>query len=305
MARYIYHKQKFSDKIGVGLVRFAFRFKAARERYNFKFKYIFTNTLSENYSYGRKFDYRFIDINGTKTEVITYKESNPEYAIIQLHGGAYVSGYNDSYRRIAKKYLLINQKLSVYSLCYSLAPEHPFPKALEESIDLYLYLLSKGFDNNHIFVVGDSAGGGLTLSLALALKDKGIDLPKALVTMSAWTDLADEGESYEKNKLKDPFFGKGTLPLDKKAYAKDNDLHHPYISPKYGNYEEFTDTLMFVGSHEIIESDTMDLGAKINNAIVHNFEGMFHVFPFGLNKMASSKKAWKIVYEFVNKQIRS
>jgi len=305
MARYIYHKQKFSDKFGVGLVRFAFRFKAAKERYNFKFKYFFTNNLSKNYNYGKKINYKFIDIKGTKTEVIIREDKESEYALIQLHGGAFVSGYNDTYRKIAKKYFDINEKLSIYSLCYSLAPEHPFPKALNEAIDLYNYLLNNGFDNNHIFVAGDSAGGGLALALVLALKDKKIPLPKALVTMSAWTDLAAEGESHEKNKFKDPFFGKGTLPLDKEAYSGENDLHLPYISPKYGNFEVFPDTLMFVGSHEIIESDTMDVGAKINNATVHNFEGMFHVFPFGLNKMASSRESWKIIYEFINKQIRS
>ncbi|MGD9762057.1 MAG: alpha/beta hydrolase fold domain-containing protein [Candidatus Izemoplasmatales bacterium] len=303
MARYIFHKQKLSDKFGVGLVKFAFKFKAARERYNFKFKFAFTNTLSKKYSYGKSITYDIIDINGTKTETIYYLNQESKYALIQLHGGAYVSGYNDSYRKTAKKYLKSNKNLRIYSLCYSLAPKHPFPKALEEAIDLYNYLLDNGYKSQNIIIAGDSAGGGLTLALGLALKDKKIPLPKAMITMSAWTDFAAEGMSYEKNKLNDTFFGIGTSPLPKKDYAGDMDFRYPYISPKYGDYTDFSDLLMFVGGHELIESDTLDLAEKVENAIVHDYDGMFHVFPLGFNKMASSRSAWRIINEFINNQI--
>ncbi|MFA7075313.1 MAG: alpha/beta hydrolase [Candidatus Izemoplasmatales bacterium] len=305
MAQYFFHKQKLSDRFGVSLVRFAFKFKAARERYNFKFKFAFTNTLSKKYSYGRKIDYKFIDIDGTKTETIFFKNEKSKYAIIQLHGGAYVYGYNDSYRKTAKRYLKTNRQIQVYSLCYSLAPEHPFPKALEEAIDLYKYLLNEGYSSDQIIIAGDSAGGGLALALGLAIKDRSISMPKAIITMSAWTDFLADGESYEKNKEKDPFFGKGTTPLPKEAYASKQDFRNPYVSPKYGDYSSFSDLLMFVGSHELIESDTLDLANKIENAEIHNYEGMFHVFPLGFNKMASSRSAWRVIDEFINKQIRS
>ena len=304
MVRYVFHKQRFSDKFGVSLVRFAFKFKAAKERYNFKFKFAFTNTLSEHFSYGNKIDYEVIEINGTKTETINFKDEEVKYALIQLHGGAYVSGYNDTYRKVAKKYLKTNRNLKVFSLRYSLAPKYPFPKALEESVELYQYLLNQGFKPQNIIIAGDSAGGGLSLALGLKLKDKSIPLPKAMITMSPWTDLADEGESHQKNKDKDPFFGKGTIPLDKFAYTGDYDLKNPYISPKYGEYNDFSDLLMFVGSHEMIESDTLDLQDKIENAVIHEFEGMFHVFPLGFNKMASSREAWRLIKEFINKQMR-
>lgn len=305
MTNYYFHKQKCSDKFGVGLVRFAFRFKAARERYNFKFKMAFTNKLSKRYSYGKKIDYNIIKVNDVMVEVIKYKESSPTHALIQLHGGAYVSGYNDTYRKVARKYLETNSSLQIFSLRYSLAPKHPFPKALEESVDLYKHLLSRGFKPEQIIVAGDSAGGGLALALGLALKQENIKLPKAMITMSAWTDLAAEGESYEKNCEVDPFFGKGTVPLDKKAYAGDHDLHNPLISPKYGDFTGFSDLLMFVGSHELIESDTLGLRDKLENATIHNFEGMFHVFPLGFRKMASSREAWRLIRTFIEEQIRS
>lgn len=305
MARYIYHKQRLSDKFGVSIVKFGFKFKAAKERYNFKFKYFFTNNLSNNYSYGSKIEFNQIEIDGIKTETINFKGKKPEYALIQLHGGAYVSGYNDTYRTVAKKYLNSSNGLKIFSLIYSLAPKNPFPEALNESIALYKYVLSNGFKPENIIIAGDSAGGGLALATALALKDDNIPLPKALITMSPWTDLAAEGTSYKRNVKKDPFFGKGTIPLDKEAYAKGNDLRNPYISPKYGDYENFCDLLMFVGGHELIESDTMDLAEKVENAVVHNFEGMFHVFPLGFNKMASSRMAWRIIKDFINKELES
>lgn len=305
MANYYFHKQKCSDKFGVSLVRFAFRFKAARERYNFKFKMAFTNKLSKHYSYGKFIDYEKIKVKDCLVETISYKNAKPSHALIQLHGGAYVSGFNDTYRKVAKEYLETNRNLKVYSLLYSLAPKHPFPKALEEAVELYQYLLDSGFSSQQILVAGDSAGGGLALALGQILKERNMPLPKAMITMSAWTDLAAEGESYQKNCEVDPFFGKGTVPLDKKAYTQDYDLHNPKISPKYGDYIDFSDLLMFVGSHELIESDTLDLGLKIENATIHNFEGMFHVFPLGFNKMASSRKAWKLIKTYIEEQIRS
>ena len=305
MADFIFHKQKLSDKLGVGLVKFAFNFKAAKERYNFRFKFAFTNKLSENYSYGRKIHYEFLNIEGTMTETIYFVDQDSDYALIQLHGGAYVSGYNDSYRKTAKKYLLSHKNLKVFSLCYSLAPKHPFPKALEEAVNLYEYLLDDGFPPENILVAGDSAGGGLSLALGLALKDRSLPLPKAIITMSAWTDFAAEGKSYQINKDKDPFFGSGTIPLPKKSYSGDYDYRHPYISPKYGDFNNFCDLLMFVGSHELIESDTLDLAEKVDNTIVHDFEGMFHVFPLGFNKMASSRAAWRLIYEKKKKKLGS
>ncbi len=305
MASYFFHKQKCSDKFGVGLVRFAFKFKAARERYNFKFKMAFTNNLSKNYSYNKRIDYNIIKVNDVLVEVIHYKKTTPTHALIQLHGGAYVSGYNDTYRKVARKYLETNSSLQIFSLRYSLAPKYPFPKALEEAIDLYKHLLKTGYKPEQIIVAGDSAGGGLALALGLALKQNKFELPKAMITMSAWTDLAGEGDSYQRNCEVDPFFGKGTVPLDKKAYAGDHDYHNPLISPKYGDFSGFSNLLMFVGSHELIESDTLDFRTKIDNATIHNFEGMFHVFPLGFRKMASSREAWRLIRTFIEEQMRS
>jgi epsilon-lactone hydrolase len=174
-------------------------------------------------------------------------------------------------------------------------PKHPFPKALEEAVELYQYLLDSRFSSQQILVAGESVSGGLALASGQICKERNMPLPKAMTTTSVLTDLAAEGESYQKNCEVVPFFGKGTVSLDKKAYTQDYDLHNPKISPKYGDYKDFSDLLMFVGSNELIESDTLDLGLKIENATIHNFEGIFHIFPLGFNKMVSSRKAGKLI----------
>ncbi|MCK5731942.1 MAG: alpha/beta hydrolase fold domain-containing protein, partial [Tenericutes bacterium] len=193
--------------------------------------------------------------------------------------------------------------LKVVSPIYSLAPEKPFPNAFNEVITLYKHLLKQGYKSENIIIAGDSAGGGLAIAVSHYLRDNAIPLPKALITMSAWTNLAMNGESHESNKYIDPMFGVGSEPLDINAYVREHDVLNPYISPLYGNYDQFTDMLMFVGGAEIILSDTLDVAeeAKANNEVfVHNFLGMFHVFPFGYRKMASSKKAWEIIQNYIN-----
>ncbi len=301
------HRQKLSDKFGVSIMTFASKLNVVKERKNVKFKLLFTNALSENYRFPADIKEATLDLDGLTVECIEYKKSAPKYALIHLHGGAYVLDYNDTYRKVAKKYLSLKPDLKVFSPIYSLAPRKPFPNALNEVVRLYQYILSQGYEAQNIVITGDSAGGGLAIATTLYLRDHQIPLPKALITMSAWTNLAMDGKSHIENRTLDPLFGEGTIPLNVKAYTKDFDLRDPYISPKYGDYSVFTDMLMFVGGDELIESDTLDVAEKAkenNEVIVHDFEGMFHVFPLGFNLMASSREAWNIIEEYLNKKLR-
>lgn len=301
------HRQKISDKFGVSIMTFASKLNVVKERKDVKFKMLFTNTLSENYRFPPQIVEETLDLEGLKVECIEYKKSTPLYALIHLHGGAYVLDYNDTYRKVAKKYLSLKSDLKVFSPIYSLAPRKPFPNALNEVVRLYQYILAQGYDANHIVIAGDSAGGGLAIATTLYLRDHQIPLPKALITMSAWTNLAMNGKSHKENREIDPLFGEGSKPLNVKAYTKNFDVEDPYISPRYGDYSVFTDMLMFVGGDELIESDTLDVAEKAkenNEVIVHDFEGMFHVFPLGFNLMASSREAWKIIEEYLNKKLR-
>ncbi|XFA98791.1 alpha/beta hydrolase fold domain-containing protein [Candidatus Izemoplasma sp. B36] len=307
MLVYKAHKQKSSDRFAVKLMTQAQKLDSVKNRDDVNFKFVYSSILSENYAYPKNILYEKVEVAGITVEGISRKKEEIKYAIIQLHGGAYVFNYNDAYRKNALEYLKCINNVKIFSPIYSLAPEKPYPHALNESIEVYKHVLKEGFKPNNIMIAGDSAGGGLAIALTLYLRDHNIPLPKALITMSAWTNLAMNGKSHTKNRLVDPMFGEGTKPLDVKAYVGENDVKNPYISPRYGDFTRFTDMLMFVGGNEIILSDTTDVAnlAKANNEIfVHNFLGMFHVFPFGYKKMASSRKAWKIIKEYINNKFK-
>ena len=299
MGKYFFHKHKFNDLFGIFLVKLGLKIKNILYKTNID-NYFFEK-LSDNYRYPKTIDFKKQSINNLLVETINYKEYKNKYCLIQLHGGAYIYGFNDNYRRMAKRYLETNKELKVYSPYYSLAPKHPFPKALNEVTILYENLLKKYLPEN-IIIAGDSAGGGLALALGYEIYDRKLPSPKAIITMSAWTDFAAEGISYDINKYKDIFFGVGKIKLNKSAYCVNHSLKNEKISPKYGNYKKLPKLLMFVGGHELIESDTLDIGLEHEKAIVHVFSKMFHVFPMGFNYMSASKKAWEIIDEFINKQ---
>ena len=196
-------------------------------------------------------------------------------------------------------------KRAVLSVDYRVAPENPYPAALEDACAAYEWLLEMGCASDKIIVAGDSAGGGLALALCLYLKDKKKPLPKKLVLMSPWTDLAATGDSYETNFEKDPLFGNTTdSMIYNNAYYGDNDSKLPYISPLYGDYEGLPPMLFQVGGAEMLLSDSVRAAkkAKAAGCEVHLtvYDEMFHVFQLGMKMMKESRNAWKEIEEFLN-----
>ncbi|MGM0495742.1 MAG: alpha/beta hydrolase [Bacillota bacterium] len=299
MGKYYFHKHKIDDLFGISLVKLGLKIKHFLSKKNIDND--FYEKLSKNYRYPKNIDFNQEYLDKLLVETINYKDYDTKYCLIQLHGGAYIYEFNDNYRRMAKRYLKTNKHLKIYSPYYSLAPNHPFPQALNEVCMLYENLLKK-YPPENIIIAGDSAGGGLALALGYEIYDRSLPAPQAIITMSAWTDFAAEGNSYEINKYKDMFFGVGKVKLNKTAYSMNHSFYHEKISPKYGDYKKLPKLLMFVGGHELIESDTLDIGLEHDLAIVHVFSKMFHVFPMGFNFMSASRKAWVIIEEFINKQ---
>ena len=137
---------------------------------------------------------------GIVSEWIIPTEANPDKVILYVHGGGYVSGSCSDHRGFVSKFAKTCGFLTLLYE-YRLAPGYPFPAALDDSVAVYKTLLNKGFKPENILISGESAGGGLALSLLLALKDLNIILPAAAVAISPWTDLSCSGESYtSKNK---------------------------------------------------------------------------------------------------------
>jgi len=267
---------------------------------------LYSTHLSLKYEFPKNIGSKWIDLGNAKMEQIFSKKKSCGNVILQLHGGAYVKGYNDTYRRSAIKYHTISHGAHVFSLDYRVAPENPFPAALDDAFSAYNYLLQAGFDSKKIIIVGDSAGGGLTIALCMKLRDLNLPLPKALITMSAWTDLAGEGESYIRNQMLDPMLGQHTLPLEHNSYVGNHDIKNPYISPAYGTFEGFPDMMMHVGSHEVLESDTLTVAKKASdsgvNVHVTLYRGMFHVFQLAFNLIPDAKKAWREIENYIETQ---
>ena len=226
-----------------------------------------------------------------------------DYVILQLHGGGYIGAMRNAYRSFAGLYCEASKGMNVLTIDYRVAPEEPYPAALEDAVESYDWLKRAGWKSEQIIVAGDSAGGGLALALCMYLKDHNIRLPGGLVLMSPWTDLTASGPSYLDNYGRDPLFGNSTDSLIyNRDYVGIHDMKDPYISPMFGEYWGFPPMLIQVGSLEMLLSDSIAVaykakkqGAKVRLSI---YEGMFHVFQMGMMMMTESKQAWKEIRRY-------
>ncbi|NMA37186.1 MAG: alpha/beta hydrolase [Papillibacter sp.] len=203
-----------------------------------------------------------------------------DHVILYLHGGAYVAG-NIKYTRGFAGILADRLQMRVMSVAYSLAPEHPFPAALEDALASYRYLLSEGWEAHQISFVGESAGGGLVFCLCHKLRQLGLPLPNALVGISPWTDLTFSGASYTTNADKDPSLAEDVLRAHAAMYAEGKEKD-PLVSPIFGDLSGFPPTLLLAGGDELLLSDTLMLADKLRDSgcrcEVVIEEGLWHVY---------------------------
>ena len=186
----------------------------------------------------------------------------------------------------------------------ALAPEHPFPAALDDAVTAYRYLLDQGYAPDRIAVAGESAGGGLSFSLVMRLRDEGLPLPACVVAISPWADLTLSGASYQNNALRDPSLLKEVLEHCVDAYAPGRECE-PYVSPVFGDVSGFPPCLLFAGGDEILLSDSVTLQRKLTQAHVRSTivieEGMWHVYP--LYGTPESKKALEEMSLFIRMEL--
>lgn len=246
--------------------------------------------LNETWTLPDEYMLNVFEVSGITMEWVQKKDTKPEKAILQLHGGAYMRSLADNgatYRRAAVKYAEISEA-GVLTVDYRVAPEHPFPAALEDAILAYNWLLEQGYTPSDIIIAGDSAGGGLTLALALHLRDNGFSMPRALITMSAWTNL-----NYR---------------IWTPPYVGDSSPEDPYVSPVYGSYSGFPPMLMQVGGDEYLLSDTTEVAKKAQEAGVSVkltvYPGMFHVFQMLFPELIEANEAWREVEQFIKEAWR-
>jgi len=201
--------------------------------------------------------------------------------VLYLHGGAYTGGSCITHRALAAS-LAAASKHRTFNLDYRLAPEYPFPAALEDAVAAYkaLRIANPGAP---VAISGDSAGAGLALALAIQLRDEGITAPAALALMSPWTDLALTNGSHQSKAAVDPYFPTAErLRLAARHYAGDTDLRHPLVSPHYADLHNLPPTLIHVGTLEALLDDSLTLAKRMNargsKASLKEFAGMWHVW---------------------------
>lgn len=247
-----------------------------------------------------------IEMEHFTMELLEAKENpNNEKIILQLHGGGYVGAMRNAYRMFAGLYNEVSRGMSVLTIDYRVAPENPYPAALEDAYAAYCWLMEQGWFAEQIVLAGDSAGGGLAMALCHYLKNQGKQLPCGIVAMSPWTDLTASGESYDTNYEKDPLFGKTRDSLIyNKDYVGENDPMNAYISPLFGDFRDFPPMLIQVGSYEMLLSDSVEVAAKARQQGVKVrlsiYDGMFHIFQMAAKMLPESKKAWVEIGKFID-----
>lgn len=206
---------------------------------------------------------------------------DPDRIILYCHGGGYTSGNLGYSRPLASK---LAHASGWETLCfeYRLAPENPYPAAVEDAVRVWNYLMYQGYGARDIAVAGDSAGGNLALVLLHRLKAEGRQLPRKLVLMSPWTDMTASGESYTQRAELDPTITMEYIQAVRKAYAGDMDLTDPMLSPLYGDFSGFPPTLIQVGSNELLYSDSERLRDRMRSCgalcQMEEWEELWHVF---------------------------
>ena len=180
--------------------------------------------------------------------------------VLYLHGGGYTCGGLEYAKGFAST---LASECGVRTFCaaYRLAPENPYPAALDDALEAYQYLLKKGYAARQIMLCGESAGGGLIYALCLKLKALGLPLPCGLIGISPWTDLNGTGASYEKNREADPSMTPELLQFYAKCYTDDPD--DPFCSPLYGDLTGLPPSLLFVGGDEVMLDYTRMLHEKL------------------------------------------
>lgn len=212
--------------------------------------------------------------------------------ILYCHGGGYTSGNLGYSRPLASK---LTNVTGWETLCfeYRLAPEHPFPAAVDDARRAWDYLMYLGYGARDVVLVGDSAGGNLALVLCHQLKKAGRQLPGHLVLMSPWTDMTASGPSYTQRAELDPMITVDYVRAVREVYAGGRDLSSPFLSPLFGDFSGFPPTLIQVGSNEILYSDSRQLRDRMVEANVYcrleEWSDMWHVFQmFPMRKAAQA-----------------
>ncbi len=243
-----------------------------------------------------------VDAGGVPASRIVTPASRRDRHILFLHGGGYVAGSPSNYRHFTWR-IAAAARAQVIAVDYRLAPEHPFPAALEDAFASYRWLLAGGADAQRTAILGDSAGGGLGLALWLKLRDEGVAPPAAIVALSPWTDLALSGASLALNARADTVVDPGRAATYAQLYLAGADPRAPYASPLYGDWRNGPRTLIQVGSKEVLRDDSVRMAEKLRVAgcevELEIWPGMPHVWHAFVPMLPEARRAIERIGAFL------
>ncbi len=208
------------------------------------------------YTRRREVKLDFKNFSNFKAAWVTPNDQTRDGVILYLHGGGYTCGSLD-YSLGFGSVLAAETGMRVFCIAYRLAPENPYPAALEDAFEAYSYLLSEGIRHDRIVLCGESAGGGMIYSLCLMLKERNLPCPSGVIGISPWTDLTASSPSYEANKESDP-----SMTLQRLSYFADcytSDRKDPLVSPLFAELEGLPPSLIFAGGDEIMLGDSTEM----------------------------------------------
>jgi acetyl esterase/lipase len=222
-----------------------------------------------------------IDAGGVRAERITRPRSLSNRYVLHLHGGAYLLGFPALFRDFTWR-VADAARAQVLCIDYRLAPEHPFPAAIEDATAAYRWLIAHGAESRHVAFIGDSSGGGLALASMMRLRDEGSPLPSAAVVLSPWTDLALTGQSLAEHSFSDPIVQVELMPKAVELYLAGADPRSPYASPLYGDPAGLPPILIHVGSDEALRDDAVRMAEHLRamgrEVELEVWPRMFHVW---------------------------
>lgn len=249
-----------------------------------------------------------VEAEGMYMEWLIPEEADREKVILYFHGGGYGFCSAATHRPLAAR---IGAAAGVKVLLpeYRLAPEHPFPAAIEDAVRVYRWLLREGYQTSDIIFAGDSAGGGLSLACALVLKEQSEPLPAGLICLSPWVDLTSSGESYQNNEKLDPYLNPEDVQKAAIMYAGGESLDHPLISPVFADLTGLPPLFIQVGSHEILQSDSELLYAHAKlagvDAALKVWDDMWHVWQISGDFLPEAKQAINEIGTFAKRVFKN
>jgi monoterpene epsilon-lactone hydrolase len=250
--------------------------------------------------------YEPVAAGGVRAEWVVPPGASEGRALLYLHGGGYVICSPDTHREMVA-HLARASGCRVLLLDYRLAPEFPFPAAVEDAVAAYRWLLAQGYPARGLAVAGDSAGGGLTVAALVAFRYLGLPMPGAAVCFSPWTDLACTGETLASKASEDPIVSRPLLEQLAETYLAGADPRSPLASPLYADLRGLPPLLVQVGTAETLLDDSRRLADRCREVGVEvsleEWEGMPHVWHFFVFFLPEAQQAIARAGQFLRQHL--